>query len=111
VSKLRGEAKTKLALKEAEFKVDAAAPRAEEVSARIVALNMQARAPVDTGYLRNSIRVEGSKAMATARYAVPVDRGTATHRAQPFAEEAAEASRSGVIAAMTAVFRTALGGR
>jgi hypothetical protein len=66
---------------------------------------------VRTGRLRASIRAEGSSAVADVPYAIPVDRGTVNMSAQPFAEAGAKAAEPQVVAAMIAVFRTALGGR
>lgn len=107
----RSMAQTKAALKAAEVKVAAAAPTAENAGAGVVAREMQSRAPVRTGALRASIHAEGSSAVADVPYAIPVDRGTDHMAAQPFAETGAKAAEPGVVAAMTAVFRTALGGR
>lgn len=104
-------ARTQAALKLAEAKIRAAAPSAENASAEIVARNMRARAPVRTGHLRDSIRAEGSSAAAETPYAIPVDRGHDQVPAQPYAEQGAEASTSEIVATMTAIFRTALGGR
>jgi len=103
--------KTEAALKTARLKLEAAAPAAEKAGAEIVAHKMQDRAPVRSGRLRGSIHAEGSSAVADAPYAIPVDRGTVHMRAQPFAEDAADASTREIEAAMIAVFRTALGGR
>jgi len=108
---VRGVEATKHALTEAVRKVEAAVPRAENVSAEVVAQQMRGRVPVRTGRLKASIRAEGSSAIADVSYAIPVDRGTTFMRAQPYAEAAAEASHTMIEAAMTAVFRTALGGR
>jgi HK97 gp10 family phage protein len=103
--------KTKVALTKAVAKVEAAAPGAEHAGAEIVAGQMRNRAPVRTGTLKNSIRAEGSAAVATVPYAIPVDRGTVNMAAQPFAEEGAKAAESEVEAAMASIFRAALGGR
>jgi hypothetical protein len=111
MTSVRGVERTKLALKAAALKLDAAAPAAEHGSAEIVARNMVARVPVRTGRLRASIRADGSSAIADVSYAIPVDRGTTFMRAQPYAEEAAKASTAEIVAEMTAVFRAALGGR
>lgn len=102
---------TLAALHRATAKVEGAAHIAENRGAEVKALHMKSRAPVDTGTLRDSIHVEGSSAVASAPYAIPVDKGTSIPTpAQPFAEDT-PASHKGIEAAMVAVFRAALGGR
>lgn len=101
---------TQLAFRRAQAKLAAAASKAEAAGAAEVAREMAARAPVQTGKLKASIRAQGSSAVATAPYAVFVDKGTGDTRAQPFAEEGVKAATSKVEEAMAAVFRTALGG-
>ena len=49
---------TRAALAKAVRAIESAAPRAERNGAAVVAAEMKARAPVDTGHLRTSIRVE-----------------------------------------------------
>jgi hypothetical protein len=94
--------KTEAALKAAELKTAAAASTAEHKGAVVVASEMAARAPVDTGRLQASIRAEGSSAVADTPYAL---------YQEPFAGPAARAAEPNTIAAMIAVFRAALGGR
>lgn len=94
--------RTELAIKAAGLKTAAAAPSAEHSGAEIVAREMAARAPVDTGRLRASIHAEGSSAVADTPYAIYVE---------PFAGAAAQAAKNGVEVAMIAVFRAALGGK
>jgi hypothetical protein len=110
-NRIIGVERTEAALKLAQVKIEAASVPAEHASAEIIARNMQVRVPVRTGRLRASIRAEGSEASANVSYAIPVDRGTTFMRARPYAEEAAKASIPEIVAAMTAAFRAALGGR
>lgn len=101
--------RTEAALRAAGRKLDAAAPAAEHAGAGIVARNMQARAPFRTGRLRGSIRADGSSAVADVPYAIPVDRGHGSAPATHYAEDGADSSSAGVVTAMVAIFRTALG--
>ena len=102
--------RTNAALRTAQLKVAATAPKAEGLGATEVAKQMAARAPARTGRLRASIRADGSSAVAQVPYAIPVDRGTVNMAAQPFAEDGAQAAVPAVAATMAAAFKAALGG-
>jgi hypothetical protein len=96
---LKGEAALKAKLAALEVRMAAAAVPAEEAGAQMVARQMAATAPVDTGKLASSVGVSGSSAVATAPYAV---------YAPPFAAAAAHQAEPAVVAAMTAVIKTAV---
>lgn len=82
-----------------QVRMEAATAPAEAAGAAQVARMMQATAPVDTGYLRSSIGVDGSSAVAKAPYAA---------FAPPFAATAAHQAEPAVVAAMSAVIKTAV---
>jgi HK97 gp10 family phage protein len=76
------------------------APQRVRQSAERVAASMQRAAPVDTGALRDSIRVTGRQAGKTPRARVRaayywyfVNYGTRHQAAQPFVEPAIEAEK------------------
>lgn len=79
---------------------------AEQAGARVVAADMKARAPVDTGALRNSITVssaeEGAQVAVMVPYARFVQFGTRYMEAQPFTSDEVN---SPVLSAMTKVFQ------
>jgi len=79
---------------------------AEQAGARVVAADMRNRAPVDTGALRNSIKVssgeEGAQVSVTVPYARFVQFGTRYMEAQPFISDEVQ---SPVLSAMTKVFQ------
>ena len=83
-------------------------PRAEQIT-RKAAMDLQAlaqrNAPVDTGYLRSSIRAEPAgdvrwQVIVGAHYGIYVEFGTRYMRAQPFLDPAAEVIGPQYIAAM-----------
>jgi HK97 gp10 family phage protein len=94
-------------------RVEASRPAATRAGAEVVAQNAQQGAPRLTGDLQASVGVEqqGSDAAAVARapHARFQERGTSRHGAQPFMTPAAQASTGGIVAAMTAIFRSAIG--
>jgi len=79
---------------------------AERAGAQVVANDMRQRAPVDTGALRNSIKVssaeEGAKVTAAVPYARFVQFGTRYMEAQPFISDEVG---SPVLSVMTKVFQ------
>jgi HK97 gp10 family phage protein len=92
----------------ARFQVEAEAGEeiAERAGAAVVAADMRAKAPVDTGALRNSITVssaeEGAQVAATVPYARFVQFGTRYMEAQPFISDEVQ---SPVLSVMTKVFQ------
>lgn len=98
---IHGEAALRAKLAALNARVAAASGTAEQAGAGQVAGAMQASAPVDTGYLRSSIRVDGSSAVATAPYAI---------YAPPFAAAAAHTAEPAVAAAMAAVYKAVVRG-
>ena len=79
---------------------------AERAGGQVVANDMRKRAPVDTGALRDSIRVsaakEGAQVSANVPYARFVQFGTRYMEAQPFISDEVN---SPVLSAMTKVFQ------
>lgn len=98
-SNVRGEAALKAKLAALEVRMQAAAEPAEASGAQVVARQMAATAPRDTGHLAASIGVDGSSAVATASYAI---------YAPPFAAAAAHQAEPAVVAAMSAVVKAAV---
>lgn len=80
-------------------KIEAEVTDVLESTAKAVAKDARANAPVDTGRLRGSITTEmdGDTAIvrATAPYAVYVELGTSRAAAQPFLKPALYTKRSG----------------
>ena len=117
-ARLLGIAKTKAALAKASIQAEAAAVPATKAGGEIVARQMIARAPRDTGRLVSLIGTDesslGDGATTRVGSSAPYDRfvqgGTVHMRAQPYGEEAAVASIPGIIAAMTGIFKTAVEG-
>jgi HK97 gp10 family phage protein len=115
-ARVRGVAATRAALERVQLQIEAASPTAVGEAGKVVASAMSSRAPRRTGYLASQISVASSSAGegATARvgsdapYDRYVQRGTVNMGAQPYGEDAAAASASGVVAAMIAVYRAAL---
>ena len=117
-ARLLGIAKTKAALAKASAQAEAAAVPATKAGGEIVARQMIARAPRDTGRLVSMISTDEesfgkgatTKVGSEAPYDRFVQRGTIYMRAQPYGEEAAAASIPGIIASMTGIFKTAVEG-
>jgi HK97 gp10 family phage protein len=111
---IRGVSQTKAALAEVERRIRLAAPSAARAGAEIVANEMRARAPRDTGTLAGSISVESDGETARAGAGVDYDRfpqlGTVYQVAQPYGEEGARAGTSSVIAAEIVIYRQAIEG-
>ncbi len=80
--------------------IEEAINKALEASALLVEGTAKNLAPVDTGYLRNSIthEVEGKEARvgATAEYAGFVELGTSKQAAQPFLNPALEQNKRNI---------------
>ncbi len=113
---VRGIPRTKAALARVQAEIEAASPVAVKAAGDIVARAMVARAPRRTGALASSIRVDvsslGEGAVAKVGAEVPYDRfvqkGTVYMAAQPYGEEAADDTPSPIVAAMLAIYRTAI---
>lgn len=94
-------------------RVEASKPVATRAGAEVVAQNAQRLAPRLTGDLQGSIGVEqaGREARAVARapHAGFQERGTSRHGAQPFMSPAVSSSTPGIVSAMVAIFRAAIG--
>ena len=116
--RILGIAETKAALAKASAQAEVAAGPATKAGGEIVARQMIARAPRDTGRLISLISTDesalGQGATTKVGSNVPYDRfvqrGTIYMRAQPYGEEAATASIPGIIAAMISIFKTAVEG-
>jgi HK97 gp10 family phage protein len=89
-----------------QVEVEAGEHIAEQVGAQVVAGDMRAKAPVDTGALRNSITVSeaegGAQVSAMVPYARFVQFGTRYMGAQPFISDEVN---SPVLKAMIKVFQ------
>jgi len=85
---------------------------AEVAGAKVIAKDMQARSPVDTGKMRSSIHVEltksGAKAVVSVPYARFVEFGTVYQNPQPFVAESADEAEGPVLSSMVAVFKRIL---
>ena len=85
---------------------------AEAAGGKVVAADMRARAPVDTGAMRNSITVrltgEGAQVAVLVPYARFVEFGTRYMDAQPFMDESADAVGGKVGSVMATVFKRIL---
>lgn len=116
--RILGIARTKAALEKARIEVELAAGPAARAGGEVVAREMVARAPRDTGRLVSLIDVDdsGIGAGATARvgssapYDRFVQRGTVYMGAQPYGEQAGLAAIPGIIGAMTGIFKAAVEG-
>jgi hypothetical protein len=100
---IRGMAQTKAALRKAQLQIELATPTAVGQAGGVVAREMANRAMRDTGALANSIGVDVSDDTARVGASVPYDRYWPGYKLA-----AAEASKPGVVAAMIAVYRTAV---
>jgi HK97 gp10 family phage protein len=107
-----GISQTKAALARVAAEMAVATPIAERASAGVVARAVAARAPRDTGRLISSIRVDpddsGANAVVDVDYARFNEYGTRYMPAQHFMADAADASTSGIVATMLAVYRAAI---
>lgn len=112
---VRGIPQTKLALKKVQLQIEAAAGPASKAGGEVVQRNMQARAPRRTGFLVSLIGTEVdasgggavTKVGSDAPYDRFVQRGTRYMSAQPYGEEAGNASIPGIIEQMAAIFKAA----
>lgn len=111
-SSIRGMAKTKAALQRVALEIEAATPAAVDAGGGVIAREMLARIPRDTGRSAAGIRVEVSGDTASVGTDTDYDRfvqqGTRNMSAQPYGEDAAVAAAPGVIGAMLAVYRAAI---
>lgn len=113
---VRGIPQTKAALERVRLEIAAASPVATKAGGEIVARDMVARAPRDTGALASSIAVnvvpEADGATASVGPSVPYARftefGTVYVTAQHFTAEAAEGSESGIVTAMASIYKAAI---
>lgn len=111
-ARIVGEAKLRAHLLRIAAQVEAAATPAMLASAEVVASRARARAPVDTGALRNSIRARvDAPGRAVAEAVVPYARfqefGTVYVPAVRYLREAIEPT-SGIVGPAIPVFRAAL---
>jgi HK97 gp10 family phage protein len=94
-------------------RVEASKPAATRAGAEVVAQNAQRQAPVLRGEIREGIGVEqvgnDARAVARAPHSGFQERGTSRHGAQPFMGPAAQQSPPGIVSAMVAIFRAAIG--
>lgn len=109
---IRGMPQLLAALERVVIQAQIATPIATKAGGEVVAADMKAHAPTDTGAMANSIvvQVEGDTAHVgpTVPYARFPNFGTRYQSAQPFASEAAEESEGPVEAAMAAIFKIAM---
>ena len=113
---VRGIPQTKAALTKIGAEIELASPEAVGRAGEVVASRMRSTAPRRTGALAAAISVDttslGEGASARVGSDVPYDRfvqkGTVYMGAQPYGEDAASSSESGVVAAMIAVYRAAV---
>jgi HK97 gp10 family phage protein len=105
-------AATKRALERVRLELLAAAPVAAEAGGRVLAADMAAKAPRDTGALAASIVVETEGETAhvgsTLPYARFVQFGTQYMAAQPFETEAADSVRGRIVTTIAAFLRAAI---
>ncbi len=105
-------AATRRALERVMLEIVAVAPTASVAGGKIVATDMAAQAPHDTGALASSIVVESDGATAhvgpTVPYARFVQYGTQFMVAQPFATQAAEDVKSKVVTTIAAYLKAVI---
>lgn len=114
--RVHGIPQTKAALAKIRVQVEAASPTAVRAGGEVVQRAMVARAPRDTGALAIGISVdvvslgEGATAHvgSSASYDRYVQRGTRHMSAQPYGQDAADASHGGVATAMASVYKAAV---
>jgi HK97 gp10 family phage protein len=109
---VRGVPEALAALERRKIAAEIAEPIAAKAGGEVVAANMKAHAPRDTGTMANSIIVQvvrtRSHAGPTVPYARFVNFGTRYISAQPFVSEAADESEGPIEAAMAAIFKIAM---
>lgn len=113
-----GIAKTRAALEAAMLQAKAAERPAVEAGGQVVAREMIARAPRDTGRLVSLIDIDDSglgdgttaRVGSSAEYDRFVQFGTVHMSANPYGQQAAVASVPGIIGVMTGIFKAAIRG-
>ena len=112
MSQILGIPETLAAFARLQVEAEAGEEIAATAGAQVVAADARKRAPVSTGALAASIRVEnaeeGAQVVATVPYARFVEYGTRFMPAQSFMRESAEAVGDQVGTAMTTVFKRIL---
>ncbi len=105
-------AATKRALERVMIEVTLAAPTASVAAGKVLATDMAAKAPVDTGALASSIVVESEGETAhvgsTLPYARFVQYGTRYMAAQPFESEAANDVQSRIVTTIAALLKAVI---
>ncbi len=105
-------AATRRALERVMIEVTVAAPTASVAAGKVLAQDMAAKAPVDTGALANSIVVESEGETAhvgsTLPYARFVQYGTRYMAAQPFESEAANDVQSRIVTTIAAYLKAVI---
>jgi HK97 gp10 family phage protein len=113
VSRVSGIPQMEAKLRAILARIQASEPMATRAGAEVVAQRAQQLAPKDKGVLEGSIGVEQSgtdaQAVAKAPHAKFQESGTSRHGAQPFMKPAAQQATPGIVSAMVAVFRAAIG--
>ena len=107
-----GLGQTLAAFERVQLEAAAASLGAAEAGGHIVAADMKAHAPKDTGRMADSVvvRLDGDTALVgpTVPYARFVEFGTRYMEAEPFAQPALEETKTAVEAAMAAIFKVVL---
>ncbi|HEY5987759.1 MAG TPA: HK97-gp10 family putative phage morphogenesis protein [Streptosporangiaceae bacterium] len=100
------------ALERVQIEAKVAAPVASRAGGAVLAAAMIKEAPKRTGKLAGSVRItqEGDTTLvgATVPYDRFVQKGTKYMSAQPYGEVASDETKGGIVAAIAAVFRTAI---
>lgn len=109
---VRGIPETLAALARVQAEAKVAAPVSTNAAARVLAAAMVKEAPKRTGKLAGSVRItqEGDTGLvgATVPYDRFVQKGTKYMSAQPYGEVASDETKGGIVAAIAAVFKTAI---